>query len=156
MENPYEAVDSGGNTLSLECWVAEKTLKNNTKIITELSAGNITSFTEVMVRAPVLAFHHEMKIRRMIRMRNNELVRRREWTGFRHIPLQPNQWNEATYAVYQRIIFFWNHRLVQSCTEKELTGLYLFSDECSIGKSAFLNCISELGHTYKHSLADNG
>ena len=78
MNNAYLAVDAGGNDLSLQSWVDEKTLKNSTKIITELSFGNITSFKQVKDRAPVLAFHHELKIRRMIHNTINEGLRRRE------------------------------------------------------------------------------
>ena len=72
MNNAYLAVDAGGNELSLQSWVVEKTLKNSTKIITELSTGKITSFKQVKDRAPVLAFHHELKIRRIIYNTKNE------------------------------------------------------------------------------------
>ena len=49
-----------------------------------------------------------------------------------------------------------NHKLVQGSDEKKLTGLYLYSNELSIGKSALLKCISEIALTYRHCLTDNG
>ena len=53
-------------------------------------------------------------------------------------------------------MYFCNHKLVHGTEKKKLTGLYIYSDGLSIGKSALLNCITEITHTYKHCLTDNG
>ena len=47
MTNDYVAIDSGGNALSLQAWIAEKTNKQSTKIITELVGGSITTYKMV-------------------------------------------------------------------------------------------------------------
>ena len=78
IKNDYTAIDSGGNALSLQAWIAEKSKGKNTKIITELVGGGIKSYKRAKEEAPVLAFYQETKIRRMINITENEQIRARD------------------------------------------------------------------------------
>ena len=156
MKNPYEAVDSNGNKLSLAAQIAEKTQKNNTKIITELIGQKIRTYQDAKAKAPVLAFYHEVKIRRMIRIAENEEVRNRNQPGFREIQINEQDYDPQTQAVYSRIVHFQNRKLVLRSNAKRLSGLYLQSNGTSIGKSSLLNTIKELVLCYNHCLTDLG
>ena len=62
-------------------------MKQTTKIITELVGGHIRTYKKVKEVSPVLAFHHEKKIRRMIAMREHEQIRARDYVGFMQIDM---------------------------------------------------------------------
>ena len=106
MTNDYVAIDSGGNALSLQAWIAEKTNKQSTKIITELVGGSITTYKMVKDLSPVLAFHHEQRIRRMILITEHEQIRGRNYVGFRYLNFNLADCDALTTEVYRRIIFF--------------------------------------------------
>ena len=104
-QNEYFAVDSEGNELALEEWLAEKKSKQTTKIITQMSRRKITTFKEVLNTAPVMAFHNEKKVRRFIQIINNEHARKVDYPGFRKIREDWSSFNYRARKVYENISF---------------------------------------------------
>ena len=81
-------------------------MKQTTKIITELVGGDIRTYKKVKEVSPVLAFHHEKKIRRMIAMRELEQIRARNYVGFMLINMNLAEYDQLTAQVYRRIVYF--------------------------------------------------
>ena len=155
-KNEYTAVDKFGNTLSLDAQLAAKIAKKTTKIITSLASRQIRTFTEAMDVAPVLSFYHERKIRRFIEITEKKEKRSIEQIGFHRIPDADEDWTNEEHEIYRRISFQWNTKLVDRSVSKKVSGLYLYSTETSLGKTALLRTIAKLENCFIHCLSDGG
>ena len=79
-----------------------------------------------------------------------------EWSGFREINTDWSNYSNEEEAVYNRISFFWNNKLVMKNKAKKLSGIYLYSSTRSLGKSTFINTVNRIVLSFKHCLSDNG
>ena len=96
----YYAVDTFGNDLSLEDWLAAREEKQTTKIITALASRKVRTYTEALEINPVLAFHHGKKIRRFIQIAENKAKREVRRIGFRPIPVEGESWTQTEQYIH--------------------------------------------------------
>ena len=102
---PHRSVDSTGNMMSLSEWLAEKSKRQTTRIITELKGNKIKTFSEAMEISPVLAFEKEDKIRNFISLVRKREIRRKNKAGCQilHLEIQSNIGYKA--LVYRNIVY---------------------------------------------------
>ena len=105
-KQPYQAVDSSGNKLSLQEQLAEKYKRLDTKIITQLKSKRLRTFAQAMEVAPVMAFEKEDKIRKFISPVRKKDIRNIQYEGFHTINTHQNTFTGDKFRVYNNIIYF--------------------------------------------------
>ena len=155
-KHAYRAVDTFGNELILEEQLAEKNGNRTTRVVTQISKRQITSFNEVLATNPLLAYKDEKKVRRFIQLIDNKHNRFIDFPGFRPISDDQTAYEGRARQVYELISFFQNNKLVANIDHKKISGLYIHSATPSLGKSSLLNVIQKLVYSFKHCLSDLG
>ena len=127
------------------------------KFLTKHTFGlrNVRKFSEVMETAPIFAFRSEDKIRRFLQLSEQKEQRESNVIGFRRIR---ENWVVGTpqqVAVFYRLGYWWNRKLVGKTTNKKMTGIFVFSHDTSLGKSSFCRTVSDIGRVYNYCRTDN-
>ena len=116
---------------------------------------NLREYSQVVELAPIFAYRSEDKIRRFIDIAKLKEDRERDVIGFRPINDNWEHLSNEENAVFSRIAFWWNHKLVQNSTNKKLNGIFLYSNDTSLGKTSFCETISALSRVYFYCRTDN-
>ena len=96
------------------------------------------------------------KFEDLLKLQKKKTSRRVVQIGFRPIPDSHEDWTNEESQIFRRISFWWNTKLVGGSVSKKLNGLYLYSEENSLGKTALLRTIGKLDQCYIHCLSDGG
>ena len=108
-----------------------------------------------MEKAPIFAFRSEDKIRRFLQLAEQKEFRERDVVGYRMIREDWVLADVRQNAVYNRLGFWWNRKVVEKTTNKKLNGIFVYSHDTSLGKSTFCQTVSDIGRVYKYCRTDN-
>ena len=127
-------------------------------MVVAIRDGHCTSFAEAVRLWPISAFKNHGAIKNLLLETRGKVRRLEEIFGNQQFQTLTENWhgkNGRERQVYTTITDFLNQKFVNNNTHKRYTGLWIFSRLNSLGKTALLRTLAEIGRIFFNQVGDS-
>ena len=127
-------------------------------MVVAIRDGHCTSFAEAVQMWPISAFKNHGAIKNLLLETRVKARRMEDIIGKQQFQTLTENWQGKIgreQQVYITITDFINQKFVNHNTHKRYTGLWIFSRLNSLGKTALLRTLVEIGRIYFHQFGDS-
>ena len=124
-------------------------------MVVAIRDGHCASFAEAVQLWPICAFKHHRAVKTLLLETQIKARRIEEISGKQQFQTLTENWhgkNGRERQVYTTITDFLNQKFVNNNTHKRYTGLWIFSRLNSLGKTALLKTLAEIGRIFSHQV----
>ena len=127
-------------------------------MVVAIRDGHCASFAEAVQMWPISAFKHHRAIKTLLLETQVKARRIEEVLGKQQFQTLTENWHDKIgreRQVYGTITDFLNQKFVNNNTHKRYTGLWIFSRLNSLGKTALVRTLAEIGRIFFHQVGDS-